>query len=83
MMLGSWPSANGSSERAGAKAVSTSASNSPGYPNNITTHGTGEQEVGIQPGSGMEFLPLMLTSVYCAVGLGWAFMRMGYLYVRT
>ncbi|KAG8953629.1 glycosyl transferase [Tulasnella sp. 424] len=31
---------------------------------------------------GMEFLPLMLTSVYCAVGLVWAFVRLGWLYLR-
>jgi len=30
---------------------------------------------------GMEFLPLMLTSVYCALGLVWAFVRMSYGYV--
>jgi alpha-1,3-glucosyltransferase len=28
-----------------------------------------------------EFLPLLLTSVYCAVGLVWAFLRLGYAYV--
>ncbi|ELU45785.1 glucosyltransferase [Rhizoctonia solani AG-1 IA] len=33
--------------------------------------------------NGMEFLPLLLTSVYCAIGLGWAFLRMGFLYVRS
>jgi len=33
--------------------------------------------------SQMEFLPLMLTSVYCAVGLVWAFIRLGVLYLRT
>jgi len=30
----------------------------------------------------MEFLPLMLTSVYCAVGLVWAFLRLSYIYVK-
>ncbi|KDQ64881.1 glycosyltransferase family 57 protein [Jaapia argillacea MUCL 33604] len=30
----------------------------------------------------MEFLPLMLTSVYCAVGLVWAFIRLGVIYLR-
>ncbi|KAG9015040.1 glycosyl transferase [Tulasnella sp. JGI-2019a] len=53
-----------------------------------------EQEVVIDSGktkadvvagvvSQMEFLPLMLTSVYCAVGLVWAFLRLSYLYIRT
>lgn len=32
--------------------------------------------------SELEFLPLMLTSVYCAVGLVWAFLRLSYLYLR-
>jgi alpha-1,3-glucosyltransferase len=30
----------------------------------------------------MEFLPLMVTSVYCAIGLTWAFLRLSVLYVR-
>ncbi|KAF7983884.1 hypothetical protein HWV62_18234 [Athelia sp. TMB] len=32
--------------------------------------------------SDLEFLPLMLTSVYCAIGLVWAFLRLSYLYLR-
>ncbi|KAI0772707.1 glucosyltransferase [Irpex lacteus] len=32
--------------------------------------------------STMEFLPLMLTSVYCAVGLVWAFLRLSVLYLQ-
>ncbi|KZT12805.1 glycosyltransferase family 57 protein [Laetiporus sulphureus 93-53] len=30
----------------------------------------------------LEFLPLMLTSVYCAVGLVWAFIRLSAIYLR-
>jgi alpha-1,3-glucosyltransferase len=30
----------------------------------------------------LEFLPLMLTSVYCAVGLVWAFLRLSVIYLR-
>jgi len=32
-------------------------------------------------GSAYEFLPLMLTSVYCAVGTCWAFLRLSFLYL--
>ncbi|KAI0082582.1 glucosyltransferase [Panus rudis PR-1116 ss-1] len=35
-----------------------------------------------QAASGMEFLPLMLTSVYCAIGLVWAFIRLSMIYLR-
>lgn len=31
--------------------------------------------------SAMEFLPLMATSIYCALGLVWSFMRLGFLYL--
>jgi len=34
------------------------------------------------PESGMEFLPLMLTSIYCAVGLFWCFLRLGFIYMH-
>ena len=30
----------------------------------------------------MEFLPLMLTSIYCAIGLTWAFLRLSYIYLK-
>jgi alpha-1,3-glucosyltransferase len=30
----------------------------------------------------MEFLPLMLTSVYCAVGLVWGFCRLMFVYLK-
>ena len=35
-------------------------------------------------GSGvvMEFLPLMLTSVYCSIGLIWSFLRLGFIYLH-
>ena len=29
----------------------------------------------------LEFLPLMLTSVYCAIGLVWAFIRLSVIYL--
>ncbi|KAI0693783.1 glucosyltransferase [Cytidiella melzeri] len=52
---------------------------------NATTCSNGEHcvsqsEVGTD--SVMEFLPLMLTSVYCAVGLVWAFVRLSVLYLK-
>jgi alpha-1,3-glucosyltransferase len=31
--------------------------------------------------SAMEFLPLMATSIYCALGLVWSFMRLGFIYL--
>lgn len=67
----------------GPKALPTFTASSPGYPANATASGGVPKEVSSQDGGGMEFLPLMLTSVYCAVGLGWAFARMGYLYIRS
>lgn len=30
----------------------------------------------------MEFLPLMLTSVYCAVGMVWGFVRLLFVYLN-
>ena len=30
-----------------------------------------------------EFLPLMLTSLYCALGLIWAYARLSYLYITS
>ncbi|KAF9568977.1 glucosyltransferase [Agrocybe pediades] len=32
--------------------------------------------------SALEFLPLMLTSIYCAVGLVWSFLRLGFIYLQ-
>ncbi|KAF9058041.1 glucosyltransferase [Panaeolus papilionaceus] len=32
--------------------------------------------------SAMEFLPLMLTSIYCAIGLVWSFLRLGFIYLN-
>ncbi|GAA94845.1 hypothetical protein E5Q_01499 [Mixia osmundae IAM 14324] len=33
--------------------------------------------------SNLEFLPLMLTSVYCALGISWSFVRLGALYLQS
>jgi len=30
----------------------------------------------------LEFLPLMLTSIYCALGLVWSFLRLGFIYLQ-
>jgi len=35
-----------------------------------------------ETGETLEFLPLMLTSVYCAIGLTWAFLRLSYIYLK-
>ena len=35
----------------------------------------------MKSGSVMEFLPLMATSIYCALGLVWSFMRLGFIYL--
>ncbi|KAF7790905.1 hypothetical protein EIP86_001863 [Pleurotus ostreatoroseus] len=40
------------------------------------------QAKGEEGESAMEFLPLMMTSVYCAVGLVWAFLRLSVIYLR-
>ncbi|KAG8887058.1 glycosyl transferase, partial [Tulasnella sp. 403] len=40
-------------------------------------------EVDAAAAGRMEFLPLMLTSIYCAVGLVWAFIRLGTVYIHT
>ncbi|KAF8974193.1 glucosyltransferase [Flammula alnicola] len=32
--------------------------------------------------SAMQFLPLMATSIYCAIGLVWSFMRLGFIYLH-
>ena len=33
-------------------------------------------------GGAMDFLPLMLTSVYCSIGLIWGFLRLGFIYLH-
>lgn len=35
------------------------------------------------PESTLEFLPLMLTSVYCALGIVWAWLRLSWVYLTT
>ena len=47
--------------------------------------GSEAQQSGDPAASGastMEFLPLMLTSIYCAIGLTWAFLRLSYIYLK-
>ncbi|PCH41268.1 glycosyltransferase family 57 protein [Wolfiporia cocos MD-104 SS10] len=38
--------------------------------------------IATQHSASMEFLPLLLTSVYCAVGLVWAFARLSVIYLK-
>ena len=42
-------------------------------------HDMGQSTAGT---SAMEFLPLMATSIYCAIGLVWSFMRLGFIYLQ-
>lgn len=52
----------------------------------IRTNGTilesSKVPTGSGPASNLEFLPLMLTSIYCAIGLVWAFIRLSVLYLK-
>ena len=45
----------------------------------VSEHADG-QESG---SSALEFLPLMVTSVYCAIGLVWAFVRLSVIYLTS
>ncbi|KAG8684588.1 glycosyl transferase [Ceratobasidium sp. 394] len=83
MLLGAWPTIKASSQVADAPVDTRAVPMLISPPKNITILPPETQDGGGQSGSGMEFLPLMLTSVYCAIGLGWAFARMGYLYIRS
>lgn len=38
-------------------------------------------DTGESSASSMEFLPLMATSVYCAIGLLWAYIRLIFIYL--
>jgi len=37
---------------------------------------------GIVEISALQFLPLMTTSIYCALGLVWSFLRLGFIYLH-
>lgn len=51
--------------------------------NNLTCPEPGPLPVRVASNvASMEFLPLMLTSVYCAVGSTWAFLRLSVFYLR-
>ncbi|TFY59795.1 hypothetical protein EVJ58_g5552 [Rhodofomes roseus] len=59
----------------------SSASPSPGANAEVQVEAVKSDK--LEPGtSALEFLPLMLTSVYCAVGLVWAFLRLSVIYIR-
>jgi alpha-1,3-glucosyltransferase len=51
-------------------------------PSNEFSCGEPEGQVGTGVSQTMEFLPLMLTSVYCAIGLVWGFLRLMFIYLH-
>ncbi|THH33589.1 hypothetical protein EUX98_g552 [Antrodiella citrinella] len=59
-------------------SVNTSNGDVPG---DFVTSISGTEGV-VEVSAGMEFLPLMMTSVYCAIGLVWAFVRLSVIYLR-
>lgn len=57
----------------------------PAYMNRGNTNGTtvgSETGEGGVVGSAMEFLPLMVTSVYCALGIVWGYLRLLFIYLN-
>lgn len=67
---------------------SVNATAPPEIPTNLTSPGnvleaTTSAPLPTSSLSQMEFLPLMLTSVYCAIGITWAFLRLSWLYIKS
>jgi len=42
-------------------------------------YGSAQTSAGV---SALQFLPLMVTSIYCAIGLMWSFLRLGFIYLH-
>ena len=47
----------------------------------VWAHRQNATDTGESSATSMEFLPLMATSVYCAIGLLWAYIRLIFIYL--
>ncbi len=66
-----------------AAASATKVNTSTGLAPSETVQELKQETASPPPTSSMEFLPLMMVSVYCSIGVIWAWLRASALYLLT